>query len=83
MYNGANWVHERQRICKFKNFNIKLFGENISGQSVLLSRYLTPQEPPSQIIDLSTQQGKTDKYAIERVARFVSMIPYIEDLRMF
>ena len=24
-----------------------------------------------------------DKYAIERVARFVSMIPYIEDLRMF
>ena len=29
------------------------------------------------------QNPHQDKYAIERVARFVSMIPYIEDLRMF
>ena len=29
------------------------------------------------------QDPHRDKYAIERVARFVSMIPYIEDLRMF
>ena len=25
----------------------------------------------------------TDNYAIEKAARFVSMIPYIEDLRLF
>ena len=42
LYNGANWVHEKQKACKFKNFNIKLFGENINGQSVLICRYLTP-----------------------------------------
>lgn len=39
---GAQWVHTRMRACKFKNFNIKLFGENLKGASVILSRFLTP-----------------------------------------
>ena len=39
---GAKWLHERCSQCKFKNQNIKLFGENVSGMSVLICRYLTP-----------------------------------------
>lgn len=67
--------------CKFKNKHIKLFGENVNGMSVLLCRYLTPLEPPKEVVDLQANPG--EKYAIERVARFVSMIPFIEDLNMF
>ena len=43
---GAKWLHERFSQCKFKNKHIKLFGENVQGMSVLLCRFLTPQEPP-------------------------------------
>lgn len=39
---GARWLNETMRACKFKNPNIKLFGENIRGHSVILCRYLTP-----------------------------------------
>lgn len=49
--------------------------------SVLICRYLTPQEPPKEIVDLNTNPN--EKFAIEKAARFVSMIPYIEDLNMF
>ena len=48
---------------------------------MLLCRFLTPQVPPQEIL---RQEGLAqDAYAIEKVARFVSMIPFIEDLRMF
>jgi hypothetical protein len=44
---GAKFVHERQRTCKYKNPNIAVFGEGIKGESVLLCRYLTEQPPPA------------------------------------
>ena len=28
---GSRWLHDRMKLCKFKNANIKLFGENIKG----------------------------------------------------
>ena len=76
---GTRWLHERNLQCKFKNKNIKLFGENLQGHSVLLCRFLCPQAPPEKVIE----NIAIDDYAIEKAARFVSMIPYIEDLRLF
>ena len=49
---GTRWLHERLKTCKFKNANIKLFGENTKGQSVILCRYITPQQPPIEVVDL-------------------------------
>jgi len=47
----------------------------------LLCRYLTEQMPPEDVCDL--QSFKADEFAIERVARYVSLIPFIEDNKAF
>jgi hypothetical protein len=39
---GSKWLAERYKMMKFKNANIKLFGESVKGSSVLLCRFLTP-----------------------------------------
>ena len=39
---GTKWMHHLNTTLKFKNKTIKLFGENLQGNSVLLCRYLTP-----------------------------------------
>jgi len=58
---------------------ISSFGENLEGQSVLLSRFLTPQKIPPGL----TENFETDEFLIEKVARYVSLIPFMEDNRMF
>ena len=68
---------------KFEKRFIKCLGENISGQSVLLCRYILPQSPPKDIYDSSVEMKRTDISAIEKAARFVSLIPLIEDSQMF
>lgn len=65
----------------FKNNKLKVFGENINGASVLLCRFLTPIKPPLEVVDLDGRME--DNFAIEKAARFVSMIPFIDDLAMF
>lgn len=61
--------------------NIRTIGENICGQSVLICRFLTPQAPPNDIYDYA--HNKNDPYAIERAARYVSLIPFLEDCQAF
>ena len=63
---------------KFRNPNISIFGESIEGTSIFIPRFLTPLEPPTQFVT-----DVRSEFAIEEVARFVSMCPFIEDLRMF
>ena len=76
MDKGANWVEKiRKKNKKFKNVNLNLFGTNIDGHSVLIQRYLTPMQPPVFFND------KKDKLAA--IARFVSLIPFVEDIRLF
>jgi hypothetical protein len=60
---------------------IALLGENLAGQSVILCRYLTPQTPPEDVCDLNLYRN--DEFAIEKVARYVSLIPFIEDNKAF
>jgi hypothetical protein len=62
---------------KMEKRNIKLIGENVYGQSVLLCRYITEQAPPTDIYDIDSV--KNDMFAIEKAARYVSLIPFIAD----
>lgn len=59
---------------------LRVWGENIKGQSILLCRYLTPIKPPEEVFKASAER---DVFAIEKVARFVSLIPFAEDLDTF
>jgi hypothetical protein len=52
---------------------VKAFLENIDGQSTFIPRFLAPIKPPKHVCDIN------DKKAIERCARFVSLIPFISD----
>ena len=63
---------------KFKNPNISIFGESVEGTSIFIPRFMTPLEPPPQFVE-----DINSPFAIEECARFVSMCPFIEDLRMF
>ena len=77
---GSNWVRTmRIKAKKFKNPNINIFGVDIEGRSIFIPRYLTPLQPPPEYIT----NIRTNEFAIEKAARFVSMCPFIEDLRMF
>jgi len=58
-----------------KKNRLNVWGENIKGESVLLCRYLTPIKPPAEVVNL----GSRDPFAIEKAARFVSLIPYMDD----
>jgi len=54
---------------------VKVFLENLRGESVFVCKYLTPLEPPPDIYS-----GPDDPKAIEKAARFVSLIPYMDDV---
>ena len=60
--------------------DIKLFGEDLSGKSILLCRYLRPLKPPLEVCDL---ESNTRQFALEQCARFVSLLPFIGDLKHF
>ncbi len=47
----------------------------------MICRYLTPQAPPKDIYDVTTMRGDVD--AIEKAARYVSLIPFAEDNQSF
>jgi hypothetical protein len=70
---GSDWVRNLEVKFKKNPRFMKVFLENIDGQSVFISKFLSPIRPPEDVY----RQG--DNRAIERAARFVSLIPYIED----
>ena len=74
---ASDWVRSIKK-GKFEKRNIKVFGENVNGQSVLLCRYITPQNPPTDVYD-PKPETRNDPHAIDKAARFVSLIPQVED----
>ena len=54
--------------------------ENIDGESVFIPRFLTALRPPEQIW---SGQMPADLKAIEKAARYISLIPYVEDTALF
>lgn len=51
-------------------------GTDMDGRSRLISRFMHPQKPPEHI-------NPADPFAIEKAARYVSLIPYLQDDEMF
>ena len=45
-----------------------------------MCRYLTPIKPPEEVI---RSGANDDEFAIERAARFVSLIPFADDLSFY
>jgi coiled-coil and C2 domain-containing protein 2A len=67
------WAKATARPFVLNQRCFKLFLENIDGQSVFIPRFLSPIKPPDEIYK------KDDSRAIERAARFVSLIPFMDD----
>lgn len=64
-----------------KNRYIRIFGENFDGYSVFIPRFLRPQKPPEIVLD--ELNNPNDELSIEKAARFVSLIPFVEDCQAF
>ena len=47
---------------------------------MLLPRYLRPMQPPKEVLDIPIID---DANAHEKVAKFVSLIPFVHDIKMF
>lgn len=74
----AQWIKRLAKKFPSRNFNV--FGENLNGQSVLIPRYLRPMQPPKEVLDIPIID---DANAHEKVAKFVSLIPFVHDIKMF
>jgi hypothetical protein len=83
LINATKWLKKIKQNPLLINRNIKLFAENFDGYSVFLSRYIKPggQKPPEIVFD--EINAPDDYYSIEKAARYVSLIPFIEDSHTF
>lgn len=71
------WIDQFYEKKSNKSKNIKIWAENIKGQSVFLPRFLNEQglKPPPSI--------SINESAYQKVARFVSLIPFKNDSQFF
>lgn len=63
------------------NRYIRVFADNLNGYSVFLCRYIQPQEPPKTIFD--KDNNLQDPYAVEKAARYVALVPFLDDCQAF
>lgn len=82
---GTNWAKEWQdyysRRKKYRVF--KVFLVNLDNKSIFIPRMLTPLKPPVELSLSGVEWSATDKHAIEKVARFVALIPWADDSALF
>jgi hypothetical protein len=76
---GALWANTYRERKIGPPIIVKCFGENVERKSILMCRYLTSQAPPKLLIDLEDGPVEDEKFAIQTAARFVSLIPFIDD----
>lgn len=76
---GALWSNTYRQRKVGNPIIVKCFGENVERKSILMCRYLTSQAPPKRLIDLENGPIEDEKFAIQTAARFVSLIPFIDD----
>lgn len=81
MINTTKWLKAIKDDFLLKNRYIKLFGENFDGYSVFIPRFLKPQKPPEIVFD--QLNNPNDELAIEKAARYISLIPFVEDCQVF
>lgn len=76
---SQEWLQRlKHKVHGKRTFSV--FGEDLQGHSILLCRYLQPLKPPKEVFDIDTPN---ELNGIEKCARFVSMIPFLEDLKLF
>jgi len=63
-----------------KNRHVQLFAENFDGYSVFIPRYVKAQKPPDIVL---SEDRKDDPYAIQKAARFVALVPFVNDSQAF
>lgn len=80
---ATEWAKAIKKNRKYEKRQIKCLGENISGQSVLLCRYIIPQAPPPDIFYAGSELKAEEDYSIEKAARYVSLIPLIDEDNLF
>lgn len=71
LLHGTQWVKSmRHKNARMSTRVIKVFGENLQGQSVFLCRYLRPQKLPDRLAhDFGAQSDDQDTiYAIQNAA---------------
>ena len=78
---GTKWVQGIKSTAIYEKRLIKLFAENVQGESVFMSRYLYPQKPPTVIFNEARQRDS--EVSIDNVAHFVAMIPFLADSQAF
>jgi coiled-coil and C2 domain-containing protein 2A len=83
LINTTKWLKNLKENVTFRFRNIRLLTENFDGYSVFVSRFLKAggQKPPEIVFD--EINNPTDDVSIEKAARFVSLIPFIEDCQTF
>ena len=74
LLDASIWLEKIKKKKKLSKRNIKLWGENIEGKSVFLSRFITPMKPPFSL---------EDPHIYEKCARYVSLIPFKYDWEHF
>ena len=76
---GSEWAKAVVERFRKAPRRVPVFLENLERKSVFICRYLTPMKPPPDI----APQGSEDKKACERAARYVSLIPWVDDSQLF
>lgn len=74
---GTEWTQSFVKQKNREHRQIKMFGDTIKGQSILICKFLVPQRPPEDVVDLVLTDHKATAH--ERAARFVSLIPFLTD----
>lgn len=77
---GSRWVKELKAVEVYSKRIMKCFVENFHGMSVFGPRYLIPQKPPEEIINLVREPNS--QVAIENAVRYVSLFPFIADTQL-
>jgi hypothetical protein len=80
LINSVRWLKKLRDNQVVKDRNIRLFVSNFDGFSVYLPRYLKPQQPPEKVL---SNNDPLNPLAIEKAARFVALLPFVEDANAF
>ena len=81
LLNSSRWLKSKKALATLKKRYVRLYAENFDGFSVFICRFIHPLKPPETVLD--EVNNLNDDLAIERAARFVSLIPFVEDIHAF
>lgn len=74
LHNAQLWLQGLRK--RFPKREYKALATNLAGKKVFLTRFIRSQNPPDELLEES-------QYKMERIARYVSMIPFLSDSAAF